>query len=382
MSATVGRRRASGRRGMILDLFSGAGGWAQALRSPGLSATGIESDPWACATARAAGHECLQADVTKLDPHAFAPVWGLVGSPPCQAYSKAGKNLGRADKPHVIACAHGLAVGDDSRAAHARRCRDPRSLLSVEPLRYTLALRPRWVALEQVPAVIELWRLLAELLGACGYHTATGILSAERYGVPQTRKRAFLIASRDGPVQLPAPTHRSYHPRRAETPQHEQTLKPWVSMAQALGWGMTARPAMTVVAGNKRGGTGALQRLARERRRGAWTACRPATTIACDRRIHPPGHKQCSKDPPGRYQQRRGQHAIRVTVQQAAILQGLPAGYPWHGPLTRQYTQVGNAVPPPLARAVIEQALKPSPPRSGCGSPSIGRLGKPSARRW
>ena len=41
----------------------------------------------------------------------FGEVWGLIASPPCQAYSLAGKRLGRQDKPHVIACAHELAAG-------------------------------------------------------------------------------------------------------------------------------------------------------------------------------------------------------------------------------------------------------------------------------
>ena len=43
----------------------------------GMSALGIETDEWACATARAAGHECLQADVAALDPRSLGPVWGV-----------------------------------------------------------------------------------------------------------------------------------------------------------------------------------------------------------------------------------------------------------------------------------------------------------------
>ena len=133
-----------------------------------------------------------------LDPTAFAPLWGLIASPPCQAWSIAGKRLGRQDRPEVIACARELAAGVDSRERRLRACADERSLLTVEPLRWALALRPRWIALEQVPAVLGLWELFAELLVRHGYHCATGILSAERFGVPQVRKRAFLIASLDG----------------------------------------------------------------------------------------------------------------------------------------------------------------------------------------
>jgi DNA (cytosine-5)-methyltransferase 1 len=229
--------------GQIIDLFAGAGGWDEGLRDLGYTAVGIDNDRWACATARAAGHVRIEADIAALDPEAFTPVWGLIGSPPCQAYSNAGKGLGRFDKERVIACAHEIAAGHDSRALHLAACRDPRSLLTVEPLRWAVALRPRWIALEQVPSVLELWSLFAGLLASHGYEASAGVLSAERYGVPQTRKRAYLVASLDGPAELPAPTHRSYNPRR---PDHvrddERDLQPWVSMADALGW---ARDAVT-----------------------------------------------------------------------------------------------------------------------------------------
>ncbi len=482
------KRHPINRRGVILDLFAGAGGWEEALRPLGLRALGIETEPTACETARAAGHERLQADVAALDPLQFEPLWGLIGSPPCQAYSTAGKGLGRADKPLVIACAHELAGGNDSRAARLQECRDPRSLLTIEPLRFALALKPRWIALEQVPAVLELWSLFAALLVPHGYHSTVGVLSAERYGIPQTRKRAFLIASLDGPVSLPEPTHRSYNARRREVPEDELDLQPWVSMAEALGWTsseevgfprrndtpsnrpsetdsgvyrkrdrrpacnpaptLTARtrswtrkpccppdldwpakrPAPTVVTtrrskdgaligrqlppgeGRERGGwawrngnqPNAAVRNSEEpaptvhfghsanqvewvpsayetRQRGArprpintpaptmlasglakgtpiWAGKRPATTVACDPRVCLPGGKRDARRPtaPGRCQD-----AVRVTVCQAAILQGFPADYPWQGARTRQFEQVGNAVPPPLARRVLEQAIEP-----------------------
>lgn len=239
--------------GRILDLFAGAGGWDEGLRELGLSAVGIDCDPWACATARAAGHERIEADLYALDPMEFAPVCGLVASPPCQAWSVAGKGLGRHDKPHVIACAHELAAGHDSRAERLAECRDRRSLLSVEPLRWTLSLRPRWVAFEQVPPVLELWSVFCELLGMHGYSATCAILSAERFGVPQTRRRAYLVATLDGEAELPSPTHRSYDPRRPDRLRDdERHLLPWVSMAEALGW---ERGAVTHTNNQTAGGT-------------------------------------------------------------------------------------------------------------------------------
>lgn len=379
-------------QGLVLDLFAGAGGWEEGLRPFGLSTLGIEWDEWACATAEAAGHTRLRADVAALDPSEFAPVWGLIGSPPCQAYSTAGKRLGAIDKPLVIACAHELAAGNDTRAQRLAECRDGRSLLTVEPLRFALALRPRWVALEQVPAVLGLWSLFAGLLASHGYCTATGILRSECYGVPQTRRRAFLIASLDGSVELPAPTHRSYDARRRRTPMCEQGLRPWVSMAQALGfepsgvvhtnnqtdsgrrpcgltrplwapahtldtasgsWTFRNRPRRPECRRNTRQPAPTILATGQQ----SWIHMRPATTVACDSRIAHPGHKRNKRTP---HAARRSENAIRVTVAQAAVLQGFPADYPWRGSRGRQFQQAGNAVPPPLARRVLEAAMKPS----------------------
>jgi DNA (cytosine-5)-methyltransferase 1 len=261
-----------------------------------------------------------------------------------------------------MACARELTAGSDTRAERVRECRDPRSLMIVEPLRFAFALRSRWVALEQVPAALDLWSLFAELLSRHGYQTAAGILSAERYGVPQTRKRAFLIASLDGPVQLPPPTHRSYDPCRQRTPEHDAGLKPWVSMADALGLVPCAYETRQSGARSRPVSEPAPAMVAARLAKGTpvWAGRRPATTVSCDRRVHPPGHKQNASDPPGRYEQRRGVNAIRVTVEQAATLQGFRPGYPWQGARTRQFEQVGNAVPPPLAHRVLEQAMAAS----------------------
>ncbi len=164
------------------------------------------------------------------------------------------------------------------------------SLLVVEPLRWALALEPRWIALEQVPPVLPLWEAMAVVLRSRGYSVATSILTAEAFGVPQTRKRAFLIASLDGPVSMPRPTHQRYvAPRRRQesadtlfaVPEPERIvlaedrgLLPWVSMAQALNLteGASPSPSPSVTAGGTGSGGGVevfAGREARERVAGA-----------------------------------------------------------------------------------------------------------------
>jgi DNA (cytosine-5)-methyltransferase 1 len=372
----------------IVDLFAGAGGWEEGLRGLGHRALGIELDALACATAREAGHERLEADIAGLDPAGFAPLWGLIGSPPCQAYSIAGKKLGRADESEVIACARELSDGEDTRAARCASCQDERSLLTVEPLRWALTLGPRWIALEQVPAVLGLWELFAELLAAHGYHCEAGLLSAERYGVPQVRKRAFLIASLDGEVTLPEPTHRSFHPRRHKVPADEVDLPSWVSMAEALGWGSEPatlrsnhtssgripggaprsldRPSFTLIGSSY---TWKIERGVREedvRPRPGWARQRPATTVLGEPRVFGPGCWPRNGHPAERVRR----ETVRVTVEQASILQGFRHDHPWQGPRTARFRQIGNAVCPPVAKAVLAEAMAPSLAREPGGEAS------------
>lgn len=394
----------------ILDLFAGPGGWDEGLRELGHAALGIDLDALACATAEAAGHERLAGDVAALDPAAFSGIRGLIASPPCQAFSSAGKGLGKIDKPQVVACAHELSRGRDTRRRRLAKCKDARSLLTVEPLRWALALRPRWVALEQVPAVAEMWTVFAEVLEAHGYRCAVGLLSAERFGVPQVRKRAFLIASLDGPVTLPAPTHRSFHPRRHEPREDELHLPPYISMAEALGWGSEPtrlrshntrsgqvpgglsrsfdRPSFTVVSSSSNWRIesspedGPRQRRAPRRLPEAcarhdgveagepsgdgppaWTRRRPATTLLGDPRVTAPGSwPRCGR----RAAIVRGR-PVRVSVEQAAVLQGFRHDYPWQGSRSQRFEQVGNAVCPPVAARVLAEAMRPTLRRGEAG---------------
>ena len=473
-----------GRRGVgmiAVDLFAGPGGWDVAAASLGIDALGIEWDAAACRVREAAGHRTLQADVADLDPHDF-PCDLLIASPPCTAFSMAGKGEGRKVLDELVGAMYDLGKSEanswQTHGPYPLSTDDETARLVLEPLRWALAIRPRMVACEQVPPVLPLWEAMAQVLRAEGYHAWTGILSAERFGVPQTRKRAFLIASLDGPVGEPLATHQRYvAPLRRDdigaglfdlpdperiVARGEDNLLPWVSMAEALGWGMTGRPypavacssttggpdkekvggsearariyeealsgrwidgenpdqqrdnipehrriaamragaqdkstvrsvdepAPTITGGNdygervwlpesynsrdqRDGRTGEPNRqrgvepaptISGESRNDSWTFDRPATTVQADARIWPPGHKLNADDTAaGReYEGRAGENAIRVTIEEAATLQSFPDDYPWGeaGTRTAAFQCIGNAVPPLMARGVLQAVVR------------------------
>ncbi|NUV57694.1 DNA cytosine methyltransferase [Streptomyces coelicolor] len=376
---------------MIVDLFAGPRGWSEGLRMLGLTDIGLEWDWSACKTAYAAGHPVIQCDVAQYPTQPFAGRnKGLIASPPCQAWSRAGKRGGLADQPLVHQAVHDLAHGRDTRAELVARCRDERSLLAAEPMRWLYDLRPEWVCMEEVPDVLPLWKQYADVLRGWGYSAWTGVLNAADYGVPQTRQRAILIASRVRKVTAPEPTH-------AKAPAEDLfggCLGRWVSMAEALGWdsGLTVntrgdrktaggnefpadRPSWALtektrswVLKSRRDSPGWVAKEGpRENRRAdqpaptftgeahrwSWTLDRPATTVCATNRIAPPGHR--NRDAGGE-SQFASPDTVRITVAEAAILQSFRPDYPFFGTKTKAFEQVGNAVPPLLAAHVVSVA--------------------------
>ncbi|MFJ8888156.1 DNA cytosine methyltransferase [Streptomyces sp. NPDC102402] len=412
-------------RALIIDLFAGPGGWSRALGVLGVRDIGLEWDAWACKTRAAAGQLTVRTDV------AMYPTWpfigrtrGLIASPPCQAWSMAGKRLGLLDQPLVHEAVENLAAGRDTREHLLAACTDARSLLAAEPMRYLHALNtvgePEWVVMEEVPDVLPLWKQYAAVLRRWGFSVWTGILNAADYGVPQTRRRAILLASRVRTAQPPAPTH-------AQVGEPDSLFGPgrtrWVSMAEALGWGATDRPVPTVCAGGGPGGgpepfpSGSRKTLSDARERGTWmprpdgvvlqsrregagwaarhgtrdnrAADAPAPTFTAEahrwswslrsnnqanatiRPLSEPagtlffGHRsnECTwiAKPPASSQDEAGSvpapKPIRITAREAGILQTFPAGYPWAGNKGQQFSQIGNAVPPLLAAHLLAPHL-------------------------
>ncbi|MGA5315072.1 DNA cytosine methyltransferase [Streptomyces pseudogriseolus] len=341
----------------VLDLFAGPGGWSEGLRALGLTDIGIEIDPAVCTTRAAAGHTTIRADVAAYPTAPLrGKVTGLIGSPPCQTFSAAGLRAGNTDLPLCHQCLDDLARGRDTRAVLRTACVDPRSLLVVEPLRYALDLRPDWITLEEVPAVLPLFEHTARLLAEVGYSTWTGVLNAADFGLAQTRRRAFLIASRTRPATPPEPTHAD-----GGTPADlfGDGLPTWRTMLDVLG----CPPALVVTRGNHTTGgstfptTGPSWAVTGRAR--SWLLKVGSRPTATRRRLDQPAstllfgkamNHVAWIDPDGT-------PIRRLALEEAAVLQGFPASYPWAGSRTKQFEQIGNAVPPPLATAVVRPLM-------------------------
>lgn len=343
---------------IAVDLFAGPGGWDEGARMIGLSTIGLEWDHAACMTAVAAGHPRIRCDVAAYPTEPFVgKVTGLIASPPCQAWSMAGKRKGELDRANCHRQADRMAAGDDS--IDWTEWEDPRSPLVCQPVRWVRDLRPEWVALEEVPAVLGLWEHFARIFRAWGYSCWVGVLNAADYGVPQTRRRLVLMGSRMGAVTPPTPTH---SPSDKEGDLWGGSRARWVSMADALGWGLDEPSATVSSGGAATGGWEPFTNAAYRRRLAAMVIDRrtnskdgrggmvPSATVSVMR----PAPTLTGKAAAGQWLLRGpGDESRNLTIREAAALQGFPPDYPWQGNKGKQGEQIGNAVPPLLAAHIL-----------------------------
>ncbi|RSM83414.1 DNA cytosine methyltransferase [Amycolatopsis sp. WAC 01375] len=346
----------------MVDLFAGPGGLDVAAHWLGVTVDGVEWDDDACATREAAGLRTLHADVRDFGPRDFPEATVLAGGPPCQTYTVAGRGEGRRALETVLGYVKRMGAGHDVRP-ELKTLDDERTGLVLEPLRWAIeawqAGRPyEAIVLEQVPAVLPVWLAYKDALEGLGeeslkesvrsgesgktatarkdskYRVVCGILHTEEFGVPQTRKRAILIArlTNEEVPRLPEPTHRRYR-KGVKRAEGDPELREWVTMAEA-----TEIPRSFKVVSNY--GTGGDPKARGERK-----SVEPAATVT-------------GKVTRNRVVMSDGTED-RFTPPLAGRLQTFPKDYPWSGKAVGQ--QIGNAIPPRLAVHVLAAALGRKP---------------------
>ena len=162
-------------------MFAGIGGFRAGLtRAGGFQCVGhCEIDKYADASYRAIHdireEERYYPDARDIDPDDLPDFDLLCGGFPCQAFSNAGRRRGFAD-------ARGTLFFEIARLAEAKR--------------------PRYLLAENVPGLLshdhgKTFAVILSTLGDLGYHVEWAVLNSKHFGVPQSRKRVFLICYLD-----------------------------------------------------------------------------------------------------------------------------------------------------------------------------------------
>jgi DNA (cytosine-5)-methyltransferase 1 len=361
-----------------VDLFCGCGGISEGLRLAGFKIiAGIDLEPnYLCSFS----HNFPEAKSLLLDLSTVAPaefmrrigvlrgeVDMIAGGPPCQGFSK---NVPRS----------------------RRYLEDPRNRLVKSFLDYCEAMQPRFVLMENVAEMKNGFDQsysdeIISRLAKAGYTVAQPrVLNAADYGIPQRRRRAFFIASRDGfQLEHPAPTH-----SKCESGGRDFSLQKHVSVWEAIG----DLPSLKHGGGEEIGEYACApfsdyQRVARN--------CASVVTNHVARLLRPTQYERLASIKPGQglkdlpvHLRTRGGYSgaygrltkemvaptitrwvfhpgsgrwghpvdIRtLTIREAARIQGFPDSFDFVGSFTQRAGQLGNAAPPLLAQKIAEAIL-------------------------
>ncbi|MDB9372502.1 DNA cytosine methyltransferase [Nodularia sphaerocarpa] len=304
----------------FVDLFCGAGGITQGLSQAGFTPlASVEISPIASATHKKNFPKCHHfcGDIEQFSAQDWLQQIGspevnvVVGGPPCQGFSVAGK----------------------------RDPKDPRNRLFYEFVRVVSEIRPWYVVMENVPGILTIQKgsvktAIIEAFKAIGYpHISVAILESAAYGVPQIRPRAIFIANRFG---MPNPYPKSqlsveeYKPiESAISDLPEYTPIPEINHE----WTKHSPEYMERLAQVPPGGS--LYKKFLDAFKRQYTG-KPSMTVKENHggtHIHP-------------YLNRV------ISAREMARLQTFPDSFIFEGTMKKAMWQIGNAVPPRLAECI------------------------------
>jgi len=189
----------------VISLFSGAGGMDIGFREAGYDiSVAVEQDPSCCKTLRKNCPELsvVEGDITQITTKEILKAGGLeplqaalvIGGPPCQSFSLAGKRMGLNDS-------RGMLLLEFSRVVHESL---PKAFV-MENVKGML----NWENGKAIEAVINEFKDPITYKGKeYSYDVSYQVLNAAEHGVPQFRERLFLVGNRIGKnFQFPRPTH-------------------------------------------------------------------------------------------------------------------------------------------------------------------------------
>ena len=290
----------------VLDLFAGCGGLALGFEAVGFTTIGFEKDKDAVATySLNLEGQCYETELTRQTEYPKAQV--IIGGPPCQPFSVGG---------------HQRGIEDDRNGF-------PIFLAAIQQV------QPEIVLFENVRGLLytnkwyfeEIMREIARL----GYIVDYALLNALDYGVPQNRERLFVIGHKSK-FTFPSPEKKRF------------------TVAEAIG------DLMITVPPESKFLTSSMDEYVKKYE--VASKCinprdlypdKPARTLTCRNIAAPTGDMHRVKLTDGR---RR-----RLLLREAARLQSFPDWFEFAGTETSQFYQIGNAVPPMLAKHLANSVM-------------------------
>lgn len=339
-----------GCRVRAVELFAGAGGMSLGLTQAGLDVVQAY-DSWRPAVdvyRRNVGAHIWQHDLK--DIFSIGPMIAalrpdiIVGGPPCQDFSAAGERV------------------EGERAGLTRAF----AML-------VCIARPQWFLMENVPqaATSQAWADARAMLVRAGYGLTETKLDASFYGVPQSRKRLFVVGrlgEQDGFLESALVAARAERPMTVRDmlgdvlgdafyahPRHPGKRGVWSADDPAPTMrGSSRRPMPPSYrphpADSALVAAGAFYTRPYYEGRGVRTLDEPAPSVIRTTRERPRPKYLAQPHPADPVP---AQHAAVLTQEQVSRIQGFPAGWDWSAATNRDTDQmIANAVPAPLAEAI------------------------------